>query len=300
MRKAQRTESKGQTAENKKNAPSPFHGLYQLVLSYEMDSGLSIDKIRDHVSNLRMGTGRQIMFFPVTGSTNSAAAELAQRGQSEGTVVIADSQTDGRGRRGRRWISPPGKNLYISIILRPVMPPGDAPVLTLMSAVACVSALRRLSSLPLSIKWPNDLMAADRKLGGILTEIKASSAGIDYAVVGIGININLDAADLPDFLKEAATSIMLQTGRLQSRTEYAVEILKSFDYWYTVLSEAGKSPVIESWLRLSSTIGRSVTVATGQERFTGRAEDIDAEGSLILRDEDNSIIKIREGDVNYS
>lgn len=264
-----------------------------------MNSDLSIDKIRDNLSSLNLTTGSEILFFPVTGSTNTAAAELARRGQREGTVVIADSQTNGRGRRGRRWISPAGKNLYLSIILRPVMPPGDASTLTLMSAVACVSAMQRLSSLPLSIKWPNDLMIADKKLGGILTEIKANSAGIDYAVVGIGININLDAADMHDDIRETATSIMLQTGRPQSRTEYALEILKSFDYWYTVLSEAGKSPIIGSWLRLSSTIGRAVSVTTGQGKFTGLAEGIDTEGALILRVGDNSIMKIREGDVNY-
>src|SRR5208337_234354 len=173
---------------------------------------LSIQEIKDGLSNLNVTIGSEIVFFPLIGSTNSAAAGLAAKGQREGTVIIADGQTEGRGRRGRTWVSPAWKNLYLSIIVRPGIPPRDASMLTLMSAVACTSAIQRLSSVPVSIKWPNDLMVADKKIGGILTEMKADADSIDYAVIGIGINLNLDSSDMPDNIRETATSVMLQTG----------------------------------------------------------------------------------------
>jgi BirA family biotin operon repressor/biotin-[acetyl-CoA-carboxylase] ligase len=263
-------------------------------------SELSIKEIRDGLSNPNVTIGSEIVFFQVIGSTNTAAAGLAAKGQREGTVIIADSQTEGRGRRGRTWVSPAGKNLYLSIIVRPGISPREASILTLMSAVACASAIQRLSSVPVSIKWPNDLMMADKKIGGILTEMKADADSINYAVIGIGININLDSSDMPNSIRETATSVMLQTGLLQSRTEYALEIIKSMDYWYNILLESGKCPIIESWQRLSSTTGRPVTVTTGEVQLTGLAEGIDSEGLLILRLGDHSVMKISSGDVTIT
>ncbi|MGO9013932.1 MAG: biotin--[acetyl-CoA-carboxylase] ligase [Dissulfurispiraceae bacterium] len=258
---------------------------------------LSVKEIRDGLSNQNVTIGSEIVFFPLTGSTNTEAVGLAAKGQREGTVIIADSQTEGRGRRGRTWVSPAGKNLYLSIIVRPGIPPKDASILTLMSAVACTSAIQSLSSVPVSIKWPNDLMVADKKIGGILTEMKADADSIDYAVIGIGINLNLDSSDMPDNIRETATSVMLQTGHPQSRTLYALEIIKSLDYWYTTLLQSGKGPVIDKWKSLSSTIGRTVTATTGEMKLTGLAEGIDNEGLLILRLQDSSVVKINAGDV---
>ena len=263
-------------------------------------SELSIKEIRDGLSNRNATIGSEIVFFRLIGSTNTEAARLASKGQREGTVIIADSQTEGRGRLGRTWVSPAGKNLYLSIIVRPAIPPREASILTLMSAVAFTSAIQRLSSVPVSIKWPNDLMVADKKIGGILTEMKADADSINYVVIGMGINLNLDTSDMPDSIRESATSVMLQAGSLQSRTEYALEIIKSMDYWYTILRESGKCPIIESWQRLSSTAGRAVTVTTGEVKLTGLAEGIDTEGLLLLRLGDNSVIKIRSGDVTIT
>ncbi len=258
---------------------------------------LSVEEIRDGLSNRNVTIGSEIVFFPIIGSTNTAAAGLAAKGQRHGTVIIADSQTEGRGRRGRTWASPAGKNLYLSVIVRPGIPPRDASILTLMSAVACSSSIRRLSSVPVSIKWPNDLMAGDKKIGGILTEMKADADSIDYAVIGVGINLNLDSYDMPDNIRETATSVMLQTGSPQSRTLYALEIIKSLDCWYTTLLQSGKGPVIDAWKSLSSTIGRTVTAITGEAKLIGLAEGIDDEGLLILRLQDSSVIKINAGDV---
>jgi BirA family biotin operon repressor/biotin-[acetyl-CoA-carboxylase] ligase len=258
---------------------------------------LSIEEIREGLSSQNVKIGSEIFFYPAIASTNTAAAELAAKGQREGAVIIADSQTEGRGRRGRLWVSPAGKNLYLSIIMRPDLPPRDAAMLTFMSSVACASAIQRLSSVAISIKWPNDLMVADKKLGGILTEMKTNADSIDYAVIGIGININLLTADMPDIIRETATSVMIQTGRPQSRTQYALEIIKSLDYWYSILLQSGKVPVIEAWQSLSSTLGRTVTATTGEVTLTGLAEGIDNEGLLILRLADSSVMKINAGDI---
>lgn len=258
---------------------------------------LSIEEIRDTVSGCSKIIGKKVLFFDTINSTNTYAMELADMGYPEGTVIIADAQTSGKGRLGRKWLSPQGKNLYMSIILRPVILPRDAAMLTLMSAVACVTAIKRLSSVPASIKWPNDIMVSDRKLGGILTEMKADMDRIFHAVIGIGININLEASDMPDEIKAYATSIKNESGVAQSRTIVAIEIIKELDKWYNMLLISGKKPIADEWLKLSSTIGHAVKVTVGNNVFTGIAESIDDEGMLILKLPDNTLKKISAGDV---
>jgi BirA family biotin operon repressor/biotin-[acetyl-CoA-carboxylase] ligase len=271
---------------------SPAKG-YKLLKSPD----LSIEEIRDSISGRSMIIGREIIFFDTINSTNTYAMELADMGYPDGTVIIADAQKGGKGRLGRKWLSPQGKNLYMSIILRPTIQPKDAAILTLMSAVACASAIKQLSSVPVSIKWPNDIMVSDRKLGGILTEIKADMDRIFHAVIGIGININFEAEDMPDEIKAIATSIKNESGSAQSRTLIAIEIIKELDRWYSMLPNIGKKPIIEEWLKLSSTIGRIVKVNVGNNVFTGIAGSIDEEGMLMLKLPDNTVKKISAGDV---
>lgn len=259
----------------------------------------SIDEIKNFLSGRTALIGREIIFFDTVDSTNAVAAELAAKGCIEGTAVIADGQTAGRGRRGRAWVSPPGKNLHMSVVLTPDIPPSDASLLTLMAAVACASAVKKLLPLTVSIKWPNDLIVSGKKLGGILTEIKADMDRIFHSIVGIGVNINLDACDMPEEIRPTATSIKRETGKSYPRTEFAAGILEELDRWYAVLLNSGKSPVIGEWLRLSSTIGRAVKVASGSNTFAGIAEGITDEGMLILKLPDNSLKKISAGDVVY-
>lgn len=255
---------------------------------------LSIEEIKNSLSG---HIGREIFFFECISSTNTAAMELASNGAAEGTVIMADAQTTGKGRLGRTWLSPAGQNLYISIILKPLIAPRDATMLTLMSAVACTSVIKNITSVPVSIKWPNDIMVSQRKLGGILTEIKADIDRILYAVVGIGININLEIDALPDNIRPIATSIKHETGSVQPRTPFVIEILKEMERWYNILLTAGKAPVIHEWLKLSSTIGRTVKVTAGNNIFKGLAESIDDDGMLMLRMTDNSLQRISAGDV---
>ncbi len=271
---------------------SPMKG-YKLVQLPD----LSIEEIKNALSKENLKIGSDLVFYKTLSSTNITATELALKGYSEGTVIIADEQTDGKGRLGRRWISPAGKNLYISVILTPPISPRDATILTILSAVACCIALKKLLPIPISIKWPNDLIVNDKKIGGILTEIKADIDKIFLAIIGIGININLDLEDLPDDIRETATSIKILTGEHFCRTTVVIEILREIQRWYDILLSNGKTDLLLQWQLHTSTIGRRVRVKIGNDVFKGVAETIDSEGLLILRLPDNSFMKVNAGDI---
>ena len=272
---------------------SPSKG-YQLVKSPD----LCIRDLKNMISGATERIGLELLFFDSVSSTNTVAMEIASHGCPDGTVLIADCQTAGKGRLGRSWSSPPGKNLYVSIILRPEISPRDATALTLLSAVACASAIRQTTAVSVSIKWPNDLMVGRRKLGGILTEIKADIDRINYAVVGIGINVALTFEDMPDDIRLLATSVMIETGNRFSRTDLAAALITEFDRWYGRLLTEGKGVIIDAWLGMSSTIGKQVFVATANQSFEGFAEGIDEEGILIVKLADNSYRKVSAGDVS--
>jgi BirA family transcriptional regulator, biotin operon repressor / biotin---[acetyl-CoA-carboxylase] ligase len=253
------------------------------------------------LKNLLAGSSAKIryelLFFDQVSSTNLIAMDMAAKGCPEGTVVIADSQTAGKGRLGRKWMSPPGMNLYMSIVVKPSILPVHATVLTLLSAVACASAIRNHCGIPVSIKWPNDILAAGLKISGVLTEIRADMDCISYAVIGIGINVNLQDKDIPDEIRKIATSIRIESGRTFSRTELAAAIIREFDSWYGRLLNSGKKDITEKWIELSSTIGRHVKVASGNRIFEGIAEGIDDDGFLIVDMADGSCRKFSAGDV---
>jgi len=271
---------------------SPSKG-YLLVKSPD----LCISALKRIISSSSMKIGHKLFFFDSVASTNTIAMDLASQGCSEGTLVIADAQTAGKGRLGRSWVSPPGKNLYMSIVLRPRISPREATTLTLLSAVACVSAIRKTSNIPISIKWPNDLIVGQRKIGGILTEIRADIDRISQAVVGIGINVNIDKKDMPEEIREIATSLFAETNDSISRTELAAVVIREFDMWYRLLLAEGKKVILDEWRQMSSTIGRPVRVVTGDRTFEGVADGIDDEGLLIVKLADGSYRKISAGDV---
>ena len=255
----------------------------------------SVEELR---TLIRGDIGREIIFFESIGSTNTAALELAEKGAPHGTVVIADRQTKGKGRLGRTWVSPPKKNIYMSVILRPELEPKDATLLTIMTAVSCAKGVMKSTGLKAEIKWPNDLMISNKKLGGILTEMKSDPDGIVFAVIGIGINVNSKTKkDFPPDIQGIATSIKEELGKIQSRTFIIAEILKETEHWYRVLLTEGRKPLFDEWKRLSSTLGRKVRVTAGDNVFTGVAEDIDKGGMLILRLPSGMLKKISSGDV---
>ncbi|MCX7913480.1 MAG: biotin--[acetyl-CoA-carboxylase] ligase [Thermodesulfovibrionales bacterium] len=258
---------------------------------------LSIETIRTALKREPLKIGKELIFYDTVSSTNIVAGEFAARGYGEGIVVIADEQTAGKGRLGRKWISPKGKNLYLSSILTPPILPKDTPILTLLAGVACCTVLKEYLGLPATIKWPNDLLLEDKKVGGILSEIKADIDRVIYAIVGIGININSDVEDFPEELREVATSIKIHTKKEFSRTEVVILLLKELQKWYDILLTKGKEEILSKWQRLSSTIGKKVKAQVWNNVFIGVAESIDDDGFLILRLNDNSSIRINAGDI---
>lgn len=251
--------------------------------------------------------GRELVHLESVDSTNRVAMELGDKGASHGTVLIAESQTSGRGRLGRRWISPPGVNIYMSVVLRPVLKPEDTTLLTIMAANACAIAIRATTGTNIEIKWPNDLMVGDKKLGGILTEIKSFSGNITFAVIGIGINVSTELKDFPPDVRTIATSIReVASRRVRDeaascpallRSSLIAGILNEMDNWYGILVSSGRKPLLDEWRRLTSTLRRSVKVTVGEDVFTGTAEDIDESGMLILRLPSGTLKRISAGDV---
>lgn len=239
--------------------------------------------------------GRTVHHFESTDSTNRVAFELAHDGASHGEVVIAEGQTAGKGRRGRSWSSPPGKNLYCSVILRPEIPPSRAPELTLVAAVALAETLREAGA-DAGIKWPNDVQVGGRKIAGILTELSADVERVQFVVVGLGVNLNATAEDFPDELAEVATSLKLARGSEVPRALFTAALLTRLEQWFDTWSEQGFAPVREAWKRLSSILGREVLVRGEQKEMRGVAEDIDEGGALLLRVGD-ALERVLAGDV---
>lgn len=253
-------------------------------------------KIAEIKSRLRGDVGREIFFFETIGSTNTVASEIAAK-SVEGAVVLADTQSKGKGRLGRVWVSPPGVNIYMSIILKPDIRPRDATLITIMSSVACANALRKVTGLNVTIKWPNDLIIQKKKLCGILTELKTERNKIIFAVAGIGINVNADINEFAEDVKSIATSLKNETGIVYSRTEIAAETLNEIDRWYKTLKVMDRDALLSEWKRLSSTLGREVMVITGQETLTGLALDLDGEGMLMIKLTSGEVKRISSGDV---
>lgn len=247
-------------------------------------------------SGIKGDIGRKIFFYDTVGSTNTVALELAG-GTEEGAVVIAESQEKGRGRLGRSWVSPPGVNIYLSILLYPRVEHEHATLITLLSAVACTHALRKTTGLTVSVKWPNDLVVSDRKLGGILTETKITRKHGILAVIGVGINVNMESHDVPDYIRTTATSVKNETGRSTMREPIVSEILNETDRWYKVMQAGRVTEIISEWQHLTSTLGRQVLVTTGEGTYTGLAEAIDDRGLLLVRLPSGETKTISSGDL---
>jgi BirA family biotin operon repressor/biotin-[acetyl-CoA-carboxylase] ligase len=239
--------------------------------------------------------GQELHHFDVIASTNDHARELAEEGADHGEVVIAESQTGGRGRRGRPWSSPPRLNAYFSVILRPELPPARAPELTLLAAVAICDALRQ-ANVPAVIKWPNDVLVGERKIAGILTELASEPERIRWAVIGIGVNVNATAQDFPPELREVATSILLERGSPAPRALFVAACLTSLEDWLDRHAEEGFEPVRLAWRERNATLGREVMVKVEGRDLVGRAEDIDEVGALLVRT-DAGLERVLSGDV---
>jgi BirA family biotin operon repressor/biotin-[acetyl-CoA-carboxylase] ligase len=240
--------------------------------------------------------GQVLHTFEVVGSTNDHAKALAEDGAGHGEVVVAEAQTGGRGRRGRAWVSPPRRNAYLSVILRPDLPPARAPELTLLASVAVCDALRQ-AGVPAGIKWPNDLLAGGRKIAGILTELSAEADEVHWVVLGIGVNVNAGPDDFPPDLRDAATSVAIERGEPAPRALFVAALLTALEGWLDRHAEEGFAAVRLAWRERSDTLGREVLVQTEGRELAGVAEDIDAAGALLVRS-GGELVRILSGDVH--
>lgn len=229
-------------------------------------------------------------------STNDVARELAEVGASEGTTVVADEQTRGRGRLGRSWLSTKNDGLYHSIILRPPIPPAEAPVLTLMLAVALAQLMREQYRVQADIKWPNDILVGDCKLAGILVETEVMEDRLLYAIAGIGVNIN--QASFPPDMALHATSLKLETGRAVDVDEVRQNLYVTLDAWYDTFLREGAAPIIRRWSELSTyATGKPVQVVIGERTITGTTRGLTPVGALIVETSDGIQETIFSGDV---
>jgi BirA family biotin operon repressor/biotin-[acetyl-CoA-carboxylase] ligase len=229
--------------------------------------------------------GRSLICKAVTGSTNTDAAALGRAGASEGTVVLADAQTAGRGRLGRTWVSRPGLNLYLSVLLRPPVPPAVAPQLALVAGLAVAETFES-EGLAASIKWPNDVLLGGRKACGILTELEAEADRVDFVVVGIGVNLNSGHEDFPPELRDKATSARLAGGREVDRARFTARLLERLEVCYGRFRANGFGALAAQWERRSALAGREIAVDGAEGRVRGRYGGIDVDGALLI-DEEN-------------
>lgn len=253
-------------------------------------------EVRAQLEGARVG--RRLEYFKTTVSTNADAFRLSEGGAVEGTVVLADSQSGGKGRRGRVWASPAGVNLYCSVVLRPAIMPHEAPQLTFLSAVAAARAIEQTTKLVPEIKWPNDLLVSGKKVAGLLNEMSAETDGINFVILGIGVNLNMTSDQFPDDLRQPATSLLLESGVPVDRSRFAGTMLNELDRLYSDFLAHGFGPVREEWQRRCNASGRQVLVSdSGTECTGGHFIGIDSDGALLLRSEDGSVHRITCGDV---
>lgn len=240
---------------------------------------------------------RDIQVFEQTTSTNDVVEKLARDGVKEGVVVFAESQTRGRGRLGRKWISPAHKGLWFSVLLRPDLRPQETTQLTVASATALRRAIQSETGLKPEIKWPNDILIRGKKVAGILTELSAEVDRVKHIILGIGVDVNLNANEFPPELRKTATSLKIETGENVSRAELAVAILRELDFDYARIC-GGKFPAVaDEWESGCATIGKNVTVHIGERKIHGRAESLGDDGALLLRTEHGRLETITGGDV---
>ena len=241
--------------------------------------------------------GRDIRVFEQTTSTNDVIEKLARDGVKEGVVVFAESQTKGRGRLGRKWISPTHKGLWFSLLLRPNLRPQEATQLTVASATALRRAIHSETGLNPEIKWPNDILVHGKKVAGILTEMSAELDRIQHIILGIGVNVNTSASEFQPELRKLATSLKIESGRAISRADLATAILYELDRDYAHVCTGGFTALANEWEAHCTTIGRNVTIQIGGRRLRGRAESLSDDGALLLRTEHGHLESIIGGDV---
>jgi BirA family transcriptional regulator, biotin operon repressor / biotin---[acetyl-CoA-carboxylase] ligase len=239
--------------------------------------------------------GRPVIFFERVGSTNDVAGRQAAAGEPEGLLVLAEEQTLGRGRMGRSWLSLMGTGLLFSLLLRPPIPASQAGRLTMCLGLGAVEGIERVTGIHPALKWPNDLVLEDRKLGGMLAELRTAGDMVQYAVLGLGLNVN----GVPPDLAALSISLSATLGRDVDRLELLVEILSRCEYWYdrTLTGTESGDSIHAAWSARLETLGRDVTVTTAERQFRGRAVGVSPEGALLVDEEHGALRVVWGGDV---
>jgi len=244
----------------------------------------------------RLGTkfiGKKIIYLDTVSSTMDIAVQLGMQGLGEGTIVLAEAQSRGRGRFNRVWSSPKYKGIYLSLILRPKIAPNSTPILTLLSAVSICEAIKEITGLEAKIKWPNDIFIHNKKLGGILTELNAEMDVTHFVVIGVGLNVNNDKKAL----LAGATSLKDQKKEETSRIELLQEMLRSIEKNYLTLQEESAGIILDKWRSCNITLGERVRVVSSKGTREGQALDIDTDGGLLIRNDSGLTEKMMSGDI---
>ncbi|MFH0975352.1 MAG: biotin--[acetyl-CoA-carboxylase] ligase [Spirochaetota bacterium] len=278
----------------------PFTAKKKLTFQNASDTNnnpgkLNTDKFK--ISNKTHSIGQDILYFTKIDSTNTKAKELADKGAKEGTIVIAEEQTKGRGRLNRHWISAPYKNILMSLVFRPALPPSRIYLLTMSASIAIVKAIKKTTGLRTQIKWPNDIYYKNKKLAGILTELHIDKNNIKYAVMGIGLNVNFDPALFPEII-DIATSLYKECGRIISREKLLKKILLEMAREYYLLLKGDVNKIRKNWNKHSLVTGKAVIISSGKYSEEGIAGAVAEDGSLTLIKSNGEIKNIFCGDVS--
>ena len=255
------------------------------LLSEEIQDGLKTTII-----------GREIVYFAETDSTNHRAALLAEAGAKDGTVIVAEAQSAGKGRLGRRWTSPAGVNLYLSIILRPAIAPRSAPLLTFLSSLATARTIELESGLRPTVKWPNDVLLDGCKVAGLLNEMNAETERVNYVILGIGVNLNMTQEQFPADLRYPATSLALELQHPVDRIRFCRRLLGEIDCLYRDYP-AGQEAILAGWLSYFDLLDKQVMVEEPSRTITGVVTGVASDGALLLALENGSSERILAGDV---
>jgi BirA family biotin operon repressor/biotin-[acetyl-CoA-carboxylase] ligase len=255
------------------------------LLSEEIQDGLATTVI-----------GSEIVYFAETDSTNHRAALLAEGGARDGTVIVAEAQSAGKGRLGRRWTSPAGVNLYLSIILRPAIAPRAAPLLTFLSSFATARTIELETGLRPTVKWPNDVLLDGCKVAGLLNEMNAETERVNYVILGIGVNLNMTQEQFPEDLRYPATSLALALQHPVDRVRFCRRLLSEIDTLYRDYP-AGQDAILTGWLAYFDLLDKKVTVEEPSRSIVGTVTGIAADGALLLALENGDSERILAGDV---
>lgn len=274
------------------------------VIDASQNKGYKITAYPDVLTEVELGSlleneffGNKIYFYEEIDSTNNEAKKKAEDGATHGTLVITECQNGGRGRRGKKWISPSGSGIWMSFVLRPEIHPNSASIITLVAALSVVSALKNINGLECNIKWPNDIVVNGKKVCGILTEMSSELDAVNYVIIGIGINVN--TTDFDESIKDVASSILLQTGLTIKRSQVVADFAKCFERYYNIFMQTqDMSGLVDEYNGLLINAGREVKINGINSEFVGNAIGINKIGELLVKKQDGSIENIMAGEVS--